>query len=151
MAQTPPEEKVQTSQTNSPSAENPSSSGSLASRQNSVSLAAVILFASFFFPWATFFGSNISGLDIQNNFESYKLAWLLPACALLTFLLNIARLPTAIVRRLTGTVPLGILVYSLNRFGNDFWQMIAWGGWIALASGAVLIVIPNTPKSQPKV
>jgi hypothetical protein len=151
MAQKPSEEQVQTSKINSPSTENPSSSGSLASRRNSVSLAAVILFASFFIPWATFFGSNISGLDIQKTFSSYKLVWLLPACALLTFLLNIARLPTAIVRRLTGAVPLGILIYSLSKFGNDFWQMIAWGGWLALAAGAVLIVIPNTPKPQPKV
>ena len=115
-----------------------------------VSFCATVLIASFFMPWATFLGANISGLDIQKNFESYKLVWILPACALVTLVLNIAGLPTGLVRRVAGAVPITILIYSLVKFGSDFFQLIAWGGWLALAVGIVLIVVPAAAKLQPK-
>jgi len=101
-------------------------------------------------PWATFLGDNLSGLEIQKHMEAYKLAWILPACAGITLLLNMAGAETDVVRRITGLVPFAVLAYSLNKFGSDLFQILSWGGWVALASGVALIVAPSPAKPQPK-
>jgi hypothetical protein len=149
MEQTPLQEQVQTSTKNSSSADQ-SQDRNTNTLRNITSLAAAVLFGSFFAPWATFLGSKLSGLDIQKNFESYKFVWLVPACALVALILNMAGLRTASVRRAAGGVPLTILIYSLYKFGSDFFQLIAWGGWLALAAGIVLIIVPAATKLQPK-
>jgi hypothetical protein len=151
MSQTTSEEQVQTTQTASPSVQPIQNPDRITiSRRFFISVSALALFASFFLPWTTIFGKGLSGLDIQQNFSSYKLVWLLPVCALLAFILNLVGRGTNLMRRVAGAVPFIILAYSLNRFGSDFWQLIALGGWVALASGAVLELIPNPPKRQPK-
>lgn len=101
-------------------------------------------------PWASFFGGNISGLDLQKGSESYELVWLLPACAVLTLALNMAGVPTGLVRRIVGLLPFAILAYSLNKFGSRLFDILSWGGWVALAAGIVLIITPSPAKSQPK-
>jgi hypothetical protein len=150
MEQVPLQEQTQTSTSNpSSTPQTPPNRGTHTCR-NITSLAAAVLLASFFTPWATFFGGNISGLDIQKNFESYKLVWLLPACAGVTLALNLAGAPTGLVRRIAGAVPFALLAYSLNKFGSDLFQILSWGGWLALAAGIVLIVVPSDSKPQPK-
>ena len=149
MEQTPLQEQVQTSTTNSSSA-GQSQHGNTNTSRNITSLAAAVLFGSFFAPWAIFLGRNISGLDIQKNFESYKFVWLVPAFALVALVSNMAGLRTASVRRAAGGFPVTILIYSLNKFGSDFFQLMAWGGWLALAAGIVLIIVPADTKPQPK-
>ncbi len=91
----------------------------------------------------------MSGLDIQKHFQSYDFVWLVPASALLALFLSLGGYGGSALRRLAGAVPFGILAFSLNRFGRDFWQMIAVGGWLALAAGAVLVILPGS-KPQPK-
>jgi hypothetical protein len=145
MEQTPLQGQVQTS---SSSATQQSKSFTIV--RNAISVSAAVLGASFFMPWAVFFGANISGLDIQKNFESYRLVWLLPACALVALILNVAGASTALARRIAGGVPFAILAYSLNKFGSDLFQILSWGGWVALASGVALIIIPSPAKPQPK-
>jgi hypothetical protein len=113
-------------------------------------VSAAVLAASFFMPWATFLGGNISGLEIQKNVDSYKLVWLLPACAGITLILSMAGAQTAVVRRIAGLVPFALLGYSLNKFGTDLFQIVSWGGWVALASGIALIAAPSPAKPQPK-
>jgi len=152
MEQTSSEEQIQKPPViQSPSTHNPHSRGGSLGCRILISLSAAALFASFFLPWAIFFWGQLSGLDIQKNFSSYKLVWLLPAGALLTVILSATGLPMGVLRRVAGAIPFAILIYSLARFGSDFWQMIAWGGWLALAAGAVLVIVPNIPKPQPKV
>jgi hypothetical protein len=148
MEQTPLQEQVQTS--NPPSTPQSQPSKSSNTIRNVISVSAAILGASFFMPWAAFFGGNISGLDIQKHFDSYKLVWLVPACAAITLLVNMAGAQTAIVRRIAGAVPFAILAYSLSKFGSDLFQILSWGGWVALAAGIVLIAAPSPAKSQPK-
>jgi len=101
-------------------------------------------------PWAGFFGGKISGLDIQKNMDSYKLVWFLPACAIITLALNMGGAQTALVRRIAGAVPFAILAYSLNKFGSDLFQILEWGGWVALAAGIILLIVPSSAKPQPK-
>jgi hypothetical protein len=149
MEQTPLQEQVQPSTSNSSPTDQSPNRGTNTYR-NITSIAAAILLGSFFAPWATFFGENISGLDIQKHFESYRFVWLVPACAAVALVLNMAGLRTALVRRTAGGAPVAILIYSLNKFGSDFFQLIAWGGWLAFAAGIVLIVVPADAKLQPK-
>jgi hypothetical protein len=148
MEQTPLQEQVQTS--NSPSIQPSQPAKASTTSRNIISIAAAVLAASFLMPWAGFFGGTISGLDIQKNLDSYKLVWSLPACAALTLVLNMAGAQTAFVRRITGGVPFAILAYSLNKFGSDLFQILSWGGWVALAAGIVLVIVPSPAKSQPK-
>lgn len=147
MEQTPLQEQVQTS---SSSTQSPLPTKASNTPRNIISIAATVLAASFLMPWAGFFGGNISGLDIQKHMDSYKLVWFLPACAVVTLALNIARAQTAVVRRIAGLVPFAILAYSLNKFGSDLFQILEWGGWVALAAGIVLLIVPSPVKSQPK-
>lgn len=119
--------------------------------RNIVSVSAAALGVSFFVPWAVFLGANLSGLEIQKHVSSYRFVWLLPTCAVVTLLMNIAGAQqTTLMRRITGIVPFAILAYSLKKFGSNLFQIISWGGWIALASGFVLVIAPSSVKSQPK-
>ena len=97
MEQTPLQEQVQIS---NPPTQQPQLAKPCTGLRNIISVSAAVLGASFFMPWAKFFGGNISGLDIQKHFESYKLVWLLPVCAAITLVLNMAGAPTALARRI---------------------------------------------------
>ena len=101
-------------------------------------------------PWVAFFGGAASGLELQKHSDSYKFVWLLPACAVITLLLNMAGAPTALVRRIAGAVPFAILAYSLSKIGSDLFQILSWGGWVSLAAGFALVVAPSPAKSQSK-
>jgi hypothetical protein len=111
-----------------------------------IGIAAIIVCASFFMPWVSFLGANMSGLDIQKNFTSYKLVWLLPTLAIITFLLNIVGVRDNVVRRIAGLCPFIILAYALNQMGSDLFKIVMIGGWLALIGGAMLICIPNGRK-----
>lgn len=150
MAQTSSEEHIQAPQAQPSPIQHPSSHGGLLARRVAITITAGVLFASFFLPWAHFFGSEISGLDIQKNFQSYRLVWLLPLAAFLSVVFGAIGLPAGVLRRIAGIMPFAIAIYSMNKFGNDFWQLVAWGGWLALAAGAMLILIPGISKPQPK-
>jgi len=147
MEQTPLQEQIQTS---SSSIQPPQPSKASNTPRNIISIAAAVLAASFLMPWAGFFGGKISGLDIQKNMDSYKLVWFLPACAIITLALNMGGAQTALVRRIAGAVPFAILAYSLNKFGSDLFQILEWGGWVALAAGIILLIVPSSAKPQPK-
>lgn len=150
MSETTSDQPVQTTATATSPPQNPPSSTVTISRRLLTGISALVLFASFFLPWTTFLGKGLSGLDIQKNLPSYQLVWLLPACAVLTLILSAAGLGTNLMRRIAGAVPFAILAYSLNQLGSDLWQIIGPGGWLALASGAILVIIPNPPKPQAK-
>jgi hypothetical protein len=148
MEQTPLQGQVQSSIPSSTQQSPPPKPSSIA--RNVISVSAAVLGASFFMPWANFLGGNLSGLELQKHLESYKLVWLLPACAAITLILNIAGAPTALVRRIAGGVPFAILAYSLNKLGSDLFQILSWGGWVALAAGIILIVASSPAKPQSK-
>lgn len=134
-----------------PSQSEPATGSASANRRNLISLASVVLFFAFFLPWVQILGANLSGLDIQKNFTSYRLIWLMPALAVVTLGLNIAGQNTGLIRRMAGLVPAIILGYGLNQLGTDLFKTISWGGWLALVSGIVLICLPSPPKPSTEV
>ena len=113
---------------------------------NLVSVSAAALCVSFFLPWINFLGNSLNGFSIQNNFESYRIVWLIPILAAIALALNMAGQKTSVIRRLAGLCPFAILVYALNNVGGQLFQAIEFGGWFALAAGAVLVFIPNKTK-----
>jgi hypothetical protein len=111
-----------------------------------ISIAAAALCISFFMPWVNILGANVSGMDIQKNFSSYRLVWLVPVLALITLLLAIAGQNTNVIRRIAGICPFIILAYALSQMGSDLFQAVGAGGWLALIGGVALICIPNARK-----
>src|SRR5437899_497825 len=87
----------------------PSPGSSAKLRHDLVSLSAAALCLSFFLPWIKFLGAGVSGLDIQKNFSSYRLVWLMPLVAFFALVANMARQDTSIIRRLAGLCPFAIL------------------------------------------
>src|SRR5881409_2612133 len=94
----------------------PASSGSSAPMLNPfISLSEATLCLSFFLPWIQFLGAGLSGLDIQRNFSSYRLVWLMPVLAVVVLVLSLARQNTGFIRRLAGFCPFVILIYAMIR------------------------------------
>jgi len=141
---TPPEEQIVSTAQHAPA----QPGITLKTQHNLITLAAAAVFFSFLSPWVKLLGADISGLDIQKNFPSYRLVWLLPVFAGATILINIAGQKTDLIRRLAGLCPFVILVYALNELGSQLFQSIAIGGWLALVGGAALILIPTVHKSK---
>ncbi|HXT39012.1 MAG TPA: hypothetical protein VN887_03220 [Candidatus Angelobacter sp.] len=112
-----------------------------------ISASAAILCLSFFLPWIKILEVGVSGLDIQKNFESYRLVWLMPLLAIVTLVLGIAGLNTGFVRRLAGLCPFAILIYATSRLGGDLLNQLGIGAWLALIAGAALIFIPGKRKT----
>ena len=138
-----PEEKI-ISTTAQPAPETPGITS--ATQRNLITLSSAVVFFSFFLPWVNILGANIRGLDIQHNFSSYRLVWLLPGLAVATLLLNVCGQPTNLARRLAGLCPFVILAYALNLMGSDLLRIVAVGGWLALIGGVALVCIPNVRK-----
>ena len=115
-------------------------------RYTLVSFSAAVLVLSFFLPWIPFLGANLSGMDIQKNFSSYQLVWLMPLLALIALILNLARQNAGFIRRIAGLCPYAILVYSMNRLGSDLIKHLELGAWLALIAGAALVFIPGERK-----
>ena len=140
-----------TEKTSSPQIQSQPQHGAVSiSRRNMVTLAAAGVFFAFFLPWMNILGANVTGLDVQKNFASYKLVWLMPALAAITLGMNMAGSNTDTIRRIAGVTPLVILGYAMNQIGTDFIKAIQWGGWLGLVAGLVLMGIPNNPKSSAK-
>jgi hypothetical protein len=114
-----------------------------------ITVTAIVLLASFFLPWTTLLGQNLSGLDIQKT-DAYRFVWLMPLFAGISIGLNTLRLSTALVRRLAGISPFVILAYSLYHLGNEVFQILQVGAWLALVSGLVLVLLPDPVKPSPK-
>ena len=141
---TPPEEQIVSTTQHAPAAPGITPK----TQSNLITLSAAAVFFSFLSPWVNLLGADISGLDIQKNFPSHRLVWLLPVFAGATIFINLAGQKTDLIRRLAGLCPFVILVYALNELGSQLFQSIAIGGWLALLGGAFLILIPSARKSK---
>ena len=104
------------------------------------------MFVSFFLPCISFMGGNLTGLDIQKYFTSYRIIWLMPALAGIVLMLSIFKVNTDFIRRVAGLSPFGIVLYAMNGLGADVIKAFQIGAWIALVSGLALIFIPSPEK-----
>jgi len=109
-----------------------------------ISFGASALFISFFLPCINIMGAKLNGWDIQRNFSSYQIIWVMPLLAALVFVLNAFRVKTDIVRYLAGLFC--ILGYAIHTLGKDVIQALEGGAWLGLTAGLALILIPSPHK-----
>ena len=146
MSSSPPSEGQPPSSSTAQPAAAPDSSAKLLAAL--ISASAAILCLSFFLPWVKILEVGVSGLDIQKNFESYRLVWLMPLLAIVTFVLSIAGLNTGLIRRVAGLCPFAILIYATSRLGGDLLNELGIGAWMAIVAGAALISMPGKQKTS---
>lgn len=112
------------------------------------SLAAAALVMAFFMPWiALVIGWR--GVDVMRT-ESYSFVVILPLLSAVLLVLSLLDRSVAWLRRLTGLVPFLILAYGLYHFGVDLFRGLMLGAWLSLIAGAVLLLLPNPVRHEPK-
>lgn len=110
-------------------------------------IASMTLLFSFFLPWISFFGADLSGLTIQKLSRGNQLLWAIPLLAFCTVGLTLADMSSNLIRRLAGLSPYVALFAAGGRYEQQLIQQFEFGAWLALAAGAVLICLPGaSPK-----
>jgi hypothetical protein len=113
-------------------------------RQHVINLLAIFLGASFFLPWSSGgSGESATGFQFQAISIASKLLWAMPLLALTTLVLGMINFRVSLIRRLAGIVPFLILAYAVNKFGPNVLPTLAFGAWIALFCGALLVLLPE--------
>lgn len=72
----------------------------------------------------------------------------MPTCGCLALILNAVGLATTVIRRLAGIMPICLVVYAASAHAA-FVQDMTWGFWVALVSGALIIVVPDPRRARP--
>jgi hypothetical protein len=116
------------------------------SRRHLINLCAAGLGVSFFLPWARFFGSNLSGFDLQKMGDQQRLLWLIPICCAITIFAGATKRSQKIAGQLTGALPFGVGVYWFAKLGSDLFQILSYGAFLSLAFGAALFILPHKSK-----
>ena len=106
-------------------------------------LCAAGLGISFFLPWAQFFGANLSGFDLQKLGDQQLLLWLIPICSAITIFAGITKRSQQIAGQFTGALPFCVGVYWYTKLGSDLFHILAYGAFLSLAFGAVLLILPR--------
>lgn len=107
-------------------------------RTELISLCAMGLGASFFLPWAQFFGVNLSGFDLQKMGDEQRLLWLIPIGCAITIYFGVKKISQKIIGHLTGALPFGIGFYWYHKMGSDLTHILAYGAYLSLAFGGVM-------------
>ena len=115
-------------------------------RTQLVNLCAAGLGVSFFLPWVSFLGGNISGFDLQKAGGGQLLLWLIPICCMLTIFAGIIKRSQQIAGQLSGTFPFVVGVYWYMKLGSDMFHILAFGAFLSLAFGAALLVLSRKSK-----
>ena len=146
--------ETSTSQSNSTPA-NPTStpSGEGSASQNPglnmpqvVSMCAGGLFISFFLPWATIMGGNISGFELQKLGEYHKLLWLIPVCSVITIAGGVTGKGQRLAAQVTGALPYFTLIYWFYQLGKDLTEIMTVGAYLSLGLGLVMFILARRLK-----
>ena len=116
------------------------------SRTQLITLWAAGLGVSFFLPWANFFGTNLSGFDLQKMGGGQRLLWLIPIFSAITVFAGVTKRSQKIVAQIAGALPFCVGVYWFAKLGSDLFQMLSCGAVLSLAFGTALFILPRKSK-----
>jgi hypothetical protein len=111
-----------------------------------INLCAAGLGICFFLPWASFFGSNITGFDLQKTGDEQRLLWLIPIGCAFTTLAGVTKRNQKIVGQLTGALPFLIGIYWYLKLKDDFFHILTYGAYLSLIFGAALFFLSRKAK-----
>jgi hypothetical protein len=115
-------------------------------RAQLVNLCAAGLGVSFFLPWASIFGGNISGFDLQKAGGEQRLLWAIPIFCAITIFAGVTKRSQQIIAQLTGVLPYVVGVYWYIRLKDDFFHVLTFGAYLSLIFGAALLILPRSQK-----
>lgn len=135
----------------SESASTPATAGSKDSTASSIgtqltSLCALGLGVSFFLPWVHILFTGVSGFDMQKDHNAQLLLWFIPVFCGLTIISGLANSGQHIVARLTGLLPFAVGIYWLTKIGSDLFHILAYGAYLSLGFGLLLLILPQKSK-----
>lgn len=110
-------------------------------RPELIGLCAVGLGVSFFLPWANFFGSNLSGFDLQKLGDEQRLLWLIPTCCALTMVFGVKKISQRIIGEITCALPFLVGGYWYYKLGSDLFHILAYGAYLSLVFGAAMSIL----------
>jgi hypothetical protein len=113
--------------------------------------AAMTLLFSFFLPWISFFGADLSGLTIQKLSRGNQSLWAIPLLAFCTVGLTLADMSSNLIRRLAGFSPYVVLFVAVSRYDQQLMRQLEFGAWLALFAGVVLVCIPGSSQKKAAV
>ncbi len=123
------------------------SPGVTLNRSHLIAGAAVGMLIAFFLPWVRiFFGSPVSGFDLQKLSNGYKLLWLIPIASVITIFATFTGRSPKIAAQVTGTLPFIALAYWLYHLGGDLLKVLSIGAWLSLICGLALFILPRGMK-----
>lgn len=115
-------------------------------RTQLVNLCALGLGVSFFLPWAHVLFISPTGFDLQKDGGGQLLLWLIPILSLLTVVLGFAKSSQHIVARITGVLPFLVGIYWYYQLKDDFFHVLAYGAYLSLLFGLLLLILPKKSK-----
>jgi hypothetical protein len=115
-------------------------------RTQLVNLCALGLGFSFFLPWAHVLFISPSGFDLQKDGGGQLLLWLIPIMCVVTIVLGFAKTGQQIVARLTGMLPFLVGIYWYYQLKDDFFHVLAYGAYLSLFFGLLLLILPKKSK-----
>lgn len=104
------------------------------------------LFISFFLPWATIMGGNISGFELQKLGEYHKLLWLIPVCSVITIAGGVTGKGQRLAAQVTGALPYFTLIYWFYQLGKDLTEIMTVGAYLSLGLGLVMFILARRLK-----
>lgn len=110
-------------------------------------LCALGLGVSFFLPWAHFFfGSLLTGFDLQKLGGEQRLLWLIPIFSAITIIAGVTKRSQKIIGQLTGALPFCVGAYWYYKLGSDLTHILTYGAFLSLIFGVALFILPRNSK-----
>jgi hypothetical protein len=116
---------------------NPAKSGL---RIQLANLVAAILALSFFLPWINIVFGGISGFMLGKQNGWAKIVWAIPIFASITIVAGLSGTKQRLPGFLAAVTPFAFLIYGLIEFGLEFFQGLAVGAWLSLASAVIVFI-----------
>lgn len=113
-----------------------------------VAVFAGLLLVSFFLPWVTILGADLSGFRIQGMFGGQSLfLWIVPALSGITLIAvgtkSTATKGAALFAAITPFLALG---YGFHIVGEHLPKILSFGAYVGLFSGLMLLILAGRLK-----